>query len=566
MRLVACLAVLLAAVDARADAEADAKAYFDTGQRAFNEGDYEGAVSAFQAVYRLKPYPDVLMNIATCYERIYEPEKARETYEKFLREAPDTPAEAALRTLAQTRLRWLARRRGKILVEANKEGALVRIVGDKVRRQGPSPLRADDLPPGRYQIHVELPYHKPFDHELTLGPGGSEAVPVELEHEVETLTIFTRPPGARVFIDDREEGVTPFSHPVDVGQKRRLRLEAEDFPPWVEAIDVLPGRPVERRITFKKPTRSGRSELVLGAMAYAAAGSVFIAEAAGSSKLSGELRLGLDLLAGIVGTGVGFLVAALVTDDYVKVGHSSIIIGGTAWGTVIGSALALGLKLSDTNTIALALLGSGLGLGAGIVTARINDTSPGDAAIVNSGGIWGSMAGLLLAQALEFRQAPDPRTGLQSPDNDRRDQALGWLTLSGCAAGIVVASFLAWGIEVSRGHVAIVDALGLAGLALAFAVGYGITPTDPNCVQDDSCGYKRLANGARFGLGGMTVGLLAGAILSRKYKDDLPPTEALFMRHGGRWAFGLPEVRVTTGLAPQGLDARLTVDLARGEF
>src|SRR5256885_17105088 len=126
MRL-ACVLALCASL-ARADGAGEAQSYFDTGQRAFNEGDYEGAVAAFQEAYRLKPHPDVLMNIATAYERIYEPEEARKTYERFLREAPDSPAEAALRTLAQTRLRWLAQRRGKHPVETNKPGAPAGII------------------------------------------------------------------------------------------------------------------------------------------------------------------------------------------------------------------------------------------------------------------------------------------------------------------------------------------------------------------------------------------------------------------------------------------------------
>src|SRR5262245_16843817 len=140
MRL-ACLLVLCASL-ARADVASEAQAFFDTGQRAFNEGDYEGAVIAFKAAYERKPHPDVLINIATCYERIYDPEQARETYERFLREAPATPAEAALRALAQTRLRWLAKRRGKIVVEANKPRATARIVGKDVMRAGTTPLVA----------------------------------------------------------------------------------------------------------------------------------------------------------------------------------------------------------------------------------------------------------------------------------------------------------------------------------------------------------------------------------------------------------------------------------------
>lgn len=540
--------LLLAAAVARAadappaatDADSDAQAHFAAGQKAFTDGEYNVAVSEFLAAYAKKPHPDVLMNLATSYERIYKPDDARRNYERFLADAaPDSP----LRPLAQNRLRVLRSLPGAILVDASKPGAAVHLVGEGRDLRGVTPRRFEDLPPGHYRIHVELGYHRPADVELELAPGGQNVVNVPLEHEVETLTIFSRPDGARVFLDDREEGVTPFSRPVEVGKKRRLRLEAEDFPAHHEEIDVVRGHPVRRDVTFKRPFRSGRSELVLASMLYGGMASVAIAEAAGGPRLDGVVRLLLDTGASVVGVGLGLLVSAMITDDYEKVGHSSIIIGSTTWGTTLGASLAFGLKLSDQNTLALALLGGSLGLGSGILTARFNDTSPGDAAIVNSSGLWGSMAGLLLAGAIGF------------PDEGRR-AALGWFSLGGCGLGLLTGAFMAWGFELSRGHVAVVDAFGLAGLALSFAVGYGLGSTAGNGLE----------TGARYGLGGMTVGLLVGAILSRRYQDDLPPTEALITHHQGRWALGLPSVKVGSSLAPEGRDARVTFDLARGDF
>src|SRR5205807_1300188 len=109
---------------------------------------------------------------------------------------------------------------------------------------------------------------------------------------------------------------------------------------------------------FRRPLRSGRSELVLAAMVYGGAGSALIAESAGAPKLDSVSRLGIDLAATLAGVGIGFLVATLTTDDYIKVGHSSIIIGGSVWGATVGASLSFGLKLSDQNTLAVALLGS----------------------------------------------------------------------------------------------------------------------------------------------------------------------------------------------------------------
>lgn len=545
MRVAVVGALLFAVAEARAEpptvpGDADAEAHFEAGQKAFTDGDYNAAVKEFLAAYDQKPHPDVLINIAASYERIYKPDEARANYERFLADAaPDSP----LRPLALHRMRVLRSLPGAILVDASKPGAAIHLVGEGRDLAGITPKRFDELPPGHYRIHVSLGYHRPADLELDLAPGGQDVVNVPLEHEVETLTIFSRPDGARVFLDDREEGVTPFSRPVEVGKKRRLRLEVEDFPAQSEEIDVVRGHPVRRDVIFKRPFRSGRSELVLASMLYGGMASVAIAEAAGGPRLDGVVRLLIDTGASVVGVGLGLLISVLTTTDYVKVGHSSIIIGAAAWGTTLAASLAFGLKLSDQNTLALALLGGGLGLGSGILTARLNDTSPGDAAIVNSGALWGSVGGLLLGGAIGF-------------SDDSRRSALGWFTLGGVGIGLVTGALMAWGLEVSRGHVAVVDAFGLAGLALAFSVGYGIGTT----------GGNGLETGARYGLGGMAVGLLVGAILSRRYKDDLPPTEALLTHHDGRWALGLPSLRV--GLSPpsEGRDARLTFALARGEF
>jgi len=73
--------------------------------------------------------------------------------------------------------------------------------------------------------------------------------------------------------------------------------------------------------------------------------------------------------------------------------------------------------------------------------------------------------------------------------------------------------------------------------------------------------------GARYSLGGMALGLLAASVLSRKYKGDLPPVEALLRhREGGRWALGLPALNVDYAVTPEGAAPRVTLTLARGTF
>jgi hypothetical protein len=61
--------------------------------------------------------------------------------------------------------------------------------------------------------------------------------------------------------------------------------------------------------------------------------------------------------------------------------------------------------------------------------------------------------------------------------------------------------------------------------------------------------------------------MLAAAILSRNYKGDLPPVEALLRRkEDGRWALGLPSLRVEPTVTASGLATNMTIDLVRGTW
>jgi hypothetical protein len=192
----------------------------------------------------------------------------------------------------------------------------------------------------------------------------------------------------------------------------------------------------------------------------------------------------------------------------------------------------------------ITLLGGALGLTTGILVSRWSDTSPGDAAVVNSGGIWGLATGALLPTAIF-----DSPTG----------QQFGWFILGGTALGVATAALVSWRVEISRGHVALVDLGGLAGTGLGFALGFaiGASSEKDNGVQ----------SGAQYGLGGMVIGLLTASILARSYKGDLPPVEALLTHpSSGRWALGLPNLRLERAITPEGTAPRVVLDLAKGAW
>ncbi len=81
------------------DNVARARLYFETGRLLFEQGDYEQAAKKFATGYDLLPRPQFLLNAGLCYQKMEQLEKARELYQRFLREAaPDDPDRQRART------------------------------------------------------------------------------------------------------------------------------------------------------------------------------------------------------------------------------------------------------------------------------------------------------------------------------------------------------------------------------------------------------------------------------------------------------------------------------------
>ena len=219
------------------------------------------------------------------------------------------------------------------------------------------------------------------------------------------------------------------------------------------------------------------------------------------------------------------------------------VIGGGAWGTTLGAALALGLKTPNQYTYGLGLLGGALGIATTALIVHWKDVMPGTAAIFNSGGFWGTATGALLTHSIWI-----------SPSADQ----FGWFILGGTALGLVTSSLIAWKLDRARSHVALIDAGGFLGTGLGFAIGVAVAAGsgEPSLTQA----------GSRYALGGMALGILAAAVATRHYKGDLPPVEALIRHENGKWAFGLPKLDVSIERMPEGNIPRLTATIMKGSF
>lgn len=125
-----CLPILLAAValplgtayagdgkdDVAADGDERARELFIKGDRAYAEGDYEGALAAFEEAYALSGRHALLYNMANAHERLGEYEKALDKLRKFLPHASKSQ-----QSLLEKRMRSLEMRLDEQRAAAEKQ-------------------------------------------------------------------------------------------------------------------------------------------------------------------------------------------------------------------------------------------------------------------------------------------------------------------------------------------------------------------------------------------------------------------------------------------------------------
>jgi tetratricopeptide (TPR) repeat protein len=78
--------------------DAAAREYFNAGRAAFDQADYESALTYFWHAYRTSGRAALLYNIAVAADRLQRDEEALEAFEQYLDRAEKPPREAEVRT------------------------------------------------------------------------------------------------------------------------------------------------------------------------------------------------------------------------------------------------------------------------------------------------------------------------------------------------------------------------------------------------------------------------------------------------------------------------------------
>lgn len=174
---------------------------------------------------------------------------------------PKPPAPAPVAPVTAAKPNAAAPKTGSIIVSSTPSKAAVTVNG---RWSGRTPLRLNDRPFGKYSVRVVLEGYEVARQNFALSASSAtRTIDVDLKRvpssakpaaakpaaaaqsgpAATTGDVFvdSRPQGARVLIDGREVGVTPFRVPGVTPGTYAVRLELADHNPWTATAKVVAG-------------------------------------------------------------------------------------------------------------------------------------------------------------------------------------------------------------------------------------------------------------------------------------------------------------------------------------
>jgi tetratricopeptide (TPR) repeat protein len=206
MLLPLALALQLAA--SPEEAAAQAKELFKTGQRLYKEAKYPEAIAKFEAVYELKPSPNVLYNIGKCHEQLGDVPKALRAFRDYLRRAPDAKDKDQVSdAVANLERRLKERGIQQLLIFAEPPSAAIEV---------------DGKPAGSSPASVEL---TAGPHRLTLRADGYEVIERSFVMQIQRATemTFNLQPNAAQPVPAPSAELTPR---IDAPQQAETRVVA----------------------------------------------------------------------------------------------------------------------------------------------------------------------------------------------------------------------------------------------------------------------------------------------------------------------------------------------------
>ncbi|HET9620964.1 MAG TPA: tetratricopeptide repeat protein [Kofleriaceae bacterium] len=476
--------------------------HYERGETLYVQGDYEGAVRELVYSYCLVPsFFTILKDIGQAYERALDYEQAVAYLERYV---AAVPANAKRATDCATdpqqdklnvarRIEVLKKLRAKISVESLPPGAHITLrdatgvasratAGDTIEVLG-----------GHYEMTTELDGFEPHTQAIDVRIGKPYTYFVPLVAQQGRLAMQVVPPDARIFLGDRLVGI---GH-IDLALDRNTYTVTTEAAGWVSdkrRVEILANQVHHEQVELAAQPQFGRRQLIVYSALAGAGATAALLFSFQNTALSG---FGL-----IAGGGAGLVGSALFFPDHVALGTSNLTITASLGGGVLGGAVSA--LFTRRQEVIEPVVGASVALAAtaGYLLGERTAISTGDAALINSGVLWGSVAGGLFAVSF-----------------DPGHVVAGGLVLSGLGMGTVGGVLLQHEFGISRTHAALIDVGGVIGIIGGLAV-ESLAYRAQNTTRTDATTQEHLAN---FALGGMAIGLVGAGILTRNLDDPKIP-------------------------------------------
>ena len=499
---------------------------FESAHSAFESGDYEKAQKHYSHAFQLVPHPSTLYNLALTHERLLEYEAAVQAFEQFLAMPLTEDPEAARlqqtrQRLAERSLKRLRDLPARISASAVPDPAQVSVhplskEGEPAAAiaQGTTP-GIFTVPAGRYRLRYHREGYFPDEVDLDAHIGQALLFSRQLKARPRSLRIETTPP-AKLFLDDRLLGQTPFVGSVELGS-HRLRIERPFHLTQFRPLELSPGTQTLQFHLTMEP--SGRTDMIVGgALAGAGLGLMVLRLFQGEIENIENMpvrEIYKPLIAAALPAVVGATVAGLAGWE-MPLSEAQLLIGSGAWGTLVGFGVGLGAQPQWLLPHVLSVGGGLVGGTVGMAIWRLAKPRSGPVAVWNSTVLWSAHLGAL-SWAYVITRKPEA-TFLGRPPDGRTGEG-GWAmlgsTVLGLGLGIGLAHIPQFG-NLSRRQVAYVDLGGLigglAGGMLGLGAGY--------LYASDWVEATRIAIPSA--MAGIGVGLLGSALLVRRLVPNRP--------------------------------------------
>lgn len=277
LQVAAVLVPLLSAGAALAQdaATQQAKDHFDEGQNLYLQGDFLAAALRFRSAYEAKPFSAFLFNVAVCYEKNKDYQRALEFYERFLAAEPRSQDHTLVEQRISAIRSYLSppaltdassaptsqptsqpvrpglpplppvQPKGLVVIESSPEGAAI-YLGDKKAGIFTRAPYTGSLPPGQQTLIIEL---KDFTTvRKTVGVRTDRLTYLYFaltpQRNLGWIEVKGNIPGASVYFDQRKFGAvghTPYSGYLLPG-RRKVTVARDGYADFEREVNVVAGQ------------------------------------------------------------------------------------------------------------------------------------------------------------------------------------------------------------------------------------------------------------------------------------------------------------------------------------